>query len=290
MNPFFFLLQLVLLTACFFISCRPPVDEKATAEITSHPKGTLFIIGGGERDDTLMQQMIEVSGWEKGELITAISLPSEYDSAYHWINDQLQRMTGQACIRFDSAAVHDEKKLDSLSRSKIIFIGGGDQSRMMQLIAGTRVKEIIREAYQNGATVGGTSAGASILSEKMITGNQLLEPVYESTFSTLRGNNIELAQGLGLLDSVIIDQHFIARSRYNRLLSAVMEYPKFQCIGIDEATAIVVQGESAAVVGESSVIVIQEPHQVEERNNQLIGARGIHLSVYLPGESFDINR
>lgn len=272
----------LLLAAC--------VHQQPAAVPDEMPRGMLFIIGGGDRDDSLMQQMVTLSGWKPGDVMTAITLCSTYDSAYHWINDQLQRMTGQACVLFDSSAVHDEKKLDSLSRSKIIFIGGGDQSRMMNLIAGTRVKEIIRAAFENGATIGGTSAGASIMSEKMITGNQLLDTTYESTFSTLRAANIELREGLGLLDSVIIDQHFVARSRYNRLLSAVMENPRFQCIGIDEATALIVTGESARVAGERSVVVIQEPHQVEKRNDQLIGARGIHLSVYLPGESFSINQ
>jgi len=56
-----------------------------------------------------MQQMIDVSRWKKGEFITAITLASEYDSAFSWINDQLQRMTGQTCVRFDSSAVHDSK-------------------------------------------------------------------------------------------------------------------------------------------------------------------------------------
>ena len=284
-QPLLFMLLLVLPV----ISC---VQEKKSDALLPEntAKGTLFIIGGGDRDDTLMMQMIEASGWKKGELITAISLPSSYDSAYYWINDQLQRMTGQACVNFDSSAVHDPKKLDSLSKSKIIFIGGGDQLRMMNLINGTEVKSIIQKAYYNGATVGGTSAGAAIMSERMITGNQKLDTAYESTFSRLRGENLELVTGLGLLDSVIIDMHFIARSRYNRLFSAVIENAKFQCVGIDESTAIIVHGDSATVAGLSEVFVIQSPDATEEGEQHLLAARGIDVSVYMPGEKFKIKK
>jgi cyanophycinase len=234
--------------------------------------------------------MISVSAWKKGELITAITLPSSYDSSYYWINDQLQRITGQACVKFDSIAVFDDRKLDSLSRSRIIFIGGGDQALMMQRIKGSRVKEIIRTAFLNGATIGGTSAGAAIMSEMMITGNQLLDTVYSPTFPVLRQSNLELKEGLGLLDSTIIDMHFIARSRYNRLFSAVIEHPGYQCVGIDEATAIIVRNDSAEVKGESEVFVIETPDDITKGNQYLMGAKDIDVSVYLPGERFQIKR
>jgi len=280
---------LVLLTLSeSFFSCRHSAMKESVMPDSISAKGFLFIIGGGDHDDTLMQEMINVSGWRKGELITAISLPSVYDSAYFWINEQLERMTGQRCVQFDSSDIHDQKKLDSLRRSKIIFIGGGDQLRMMNLVAGSEVKKIIQQAYRNGATIAGTSAGAAVMSEKMITGNQLRDTVYESTFPVLLDSNLELKEGLGLLDSVIIDMHFITRSRYNRLFSAVIENPRYECIGIDEATAIIVHGDSAKVTGASEVFVIQNPHETEKNAAHLMGARGIHVSVYLPGESFPI--
>lgn len=252
--------------------------------------GYLFIIGGGDRDDSLMQQMINISGWKKGDIMVAIPLSSTWDSSYYWINDQIQQMTGQACVRFDSAAIYDSAKLDSLRHAKIIFIGGGDQSRMMQLIEGSNVKQLIQETYHNGATIGGTSAGAAIMSELMITGNQLLDTVYQSTFPVLRSENLELKEGLGLLDSVIVDMHFVARSRYNRLFSAIIENPSYQCIGIDEATAIIVHGDSATVTGESQVITIETPDHLKKGRDHLIGASGLDVCIYLPGDKFRIRK
>jgi hypothetical protein len=64
----------------------------------------LFIIGGGDRSDSLMMQLIRASGWQRGDLITAITLPSGWgDSAYIWLNDDFKRFTGQNCVKFDSA-------------------------------------------------------------------------------------------------------------------------------------------------------------------------------------------
>lgn len=277
--------QTLLLLSTLLFSCnqyqKPEQEDVA---------GTLFIIGGGDRDDALMRQMIEVSGWQQGDLITAVTLPSSEDSAYFWINEQLERITGTSCIRFDSAAVADPEKLDSLAKSKIIFIGGGDQLRMMQLIEGSEVKKVIASAYKNGATIGGTSAGAAVMSALMITGNQLQDSVYQSTFPVLLDSNLELVNGLGLLDSVMVDMHFITRSRYNRLLSAVLEHPTYQCIGIDEATAIIVHQYRATVAGLSEVVVMETPDDIRFGPHHLMGAKDIDVSIYLPGEQFAIKR
>lgn len=274
----------------FTIGCNPePHPGNQSEKNVNHAAGKLFIIGGGDRGDSLMMDMIMESGWEKGDLITAITLPSGWgDSAYIWLNDDFKRLTGQNCVKFDSAAVFVPAKIDSLRKSKIIFISGGDQNVMMNWIKGSEVKKTIQEAYKNGALIGGTSAGASIMSEHMITGNGLIDTVYESTFSKIWKGNLELAEGLGLLDSVIIDQHFIVRSRYNRLFSAIMENPDFQCIGINEATAILVDGDSAKVIGESQVFEISNPDFINTADDTLLSAKAIKVSVYLPGEKFRI--
>ena len=104
----------------------------------------------------------------------------------------------------------------------------------------------------------------------------------------IHSGNLELAEGLGLLDSVIVDMHFITRSRHNRLLSAIMEHPNYQCIGIDESTAIIVHNDSAQVAGVSQVIVFIKPKSVSKTASSLLGAKDIHVSVYLPGEKFPI--
>lgn len=274
-----------LISACSSSTSTPETEKK------DFPKGKLFIIGGGDRGDSLMQTMLDAAGWKPGDLITTITLPSGWgDSAYIWLNNDFKKLTGQNCVKFDSAAIYVPEKLDSLRRSKVIFISGGDQNKMMKMIAGTDIKKTIQAAYQDGAMISGTSAGASIQSERMLTGDGRIDTVYSGTYSILWRGNLDLTEGLGLLDSVIIDQHFVARSRYNRLLSAVIENPDFQCVGIDEGTAILVADGKATVYGVSQVITFSRPDSITHPTDTVLGARGIELNIYTPGEVFDIRQ
>lgn len=252
-------------------------------------QGQLFIIGGGHISDSLRMQVLKAAGWKKGDQIAAVTLASSYgDSAYIWMNDDFKKLTGEDCLKFDSAAAFDPEKIAALKKAKLIFLGGGDQERFMRIIKNTPVKQAIRLAWQNGALVAGTSAGASVMSRRMITGNALLDTVQASTFKRLSRGNLELKEGLGLLDSVIIDQHFVVRSRYNRMLSAIMEYSRYNCIGINESTAILVNNGWATVAGESQVIVFSKPLQVHTTAGKELAAASVQLSVFVAGEKFRI--
>ncbi|MEO6313772.1 MAG: cyanophycinase [Chitinophagaceae bacterium] len=272
----------------FFLLCaeahaQPPVSPKQ--------QGKLFIIGGGEISDALRKQLLEAANWKKGDVIAAVTLASGYgDSAYSWMNADFKKLTGEDCLRFDSAAAHDPAKIAAIKKAKIIFMGGGDQERFMRIIKNTPVKAAIRTARNNGALVGGTSAGAAVMSALMITGQALLDTVLSSTFKRLSKGNIELKEGLGLLDSVIIDQHFVVRSRYNRMLSALMEHPSYNCVGINESTAIIVDHGWATVAGESQVIVFSNPKKVHSTANKSLAAASVQLAIYVAGEKFRIKK
>jgi cyanophycinase len=160
----------------------------------------------------------------------------------------------------------------------------------MMHIKGTDFKKIINDAYESGATIAGTSAGAALMSEKMLTGNQIKIKKYSSAIPVIWKDNVEISEGLGFLDSVIIDQHFIVRSRTNRLLSAVLDNPPIDGIGIDESTAIIVKGDSATVAGESQVLVYKSPAVITKRGENLLGSRSLQLSIFLPGDKFKIRR
>ncbi len=127
------------------------------------------------------------------------------------------------------------------------------------------------------------------MSKIMITGNELKHPEYSSTFRNIESENIEIKTGLGLISNVIIDQHFVRRSRYNRLLTAIIEFPENVGIGIDESTAILVNGNTIEVVGESQVVVLKNPEHSSKKHNDKLGAKGIMMDIYLPGEIFTLN-
>jgi cyanophycinase len=177
-------------------------------------------------------------------------------------------------------------KLDSVRNAKIIYITGGDQNRFMDVVASTEIEQAILTAFKKGSLIAGTSAGAAVMSKIMITGNELKHPDYTSTFKSIEENNIETKAGLGLIEGVIIDQHFLRRSRHNRLFSAVVEFPDQVGIGIDEATAILVKGKKCEVIGASQVLVIRNPSKTKTSKNGKLGARGLTIDIYLPGETF----
>lgn len=252
-------------------------------------KGKLFIIGGGDRTPALMQAMMQAAQLEPADYIAILPMSGENpDTSFYYINADLKAYCSNPVVNLnftkETAAI--SSRLDSLKRAKLIFITGGDQSRFMSVVSGTPVYDAIHAAYANGATIAGTSAGAAVMSRHMVTGNQLRgDTTYHSTFDRIWDNNIEFSQGLGLLGNVIIDQHFVVRSRYNRMISALASYPTYTCIGIDESTAIIVSGNTVRVAGESQVLVMKSPEQMSTANG-LIKFKDVQFAIYTPGDSF----
>ena len=252
-------------------------------------KGKLFIIGGGSRPDFLVDRMIKEAGLKSGETVAIFPHASEeQDSSFYYAKQQFEKRNLKA---LDCAFKKDEKlspsKLDSLKTAKLIYIGGGDQLTFMEIInSNPEVKNLLKSAYQNGKMIAGTSAGAAVMSEVMITGNQLKYKDYENTFDNIEIKNVETKQGLGFIKTAVIDQHFVVRSRYNRLLSLIIENPTYKGIGIDEGTAILVKNGAAEVVGRAQVIVFKNPKQSKKLNGDKLGAQGITLDIYLNGEKF----
>ncbi|MBC7511506.1 MAG: Type 1 glutamine amidotransferase-like domain-containing protein [Ferruginibacter sp.] len=103
-------------------------------------------------------------------------------------------------------------------------------------------------------------------------------------------NNIDIAEGLSLLTNAVIDQHFIVRSRYNRLLSAIAKYPGCACIGIDETTAIIVQGNKVTITCDSQVVLMQKPLGLKIIAAGLIKTKHVQFSIFTNEDVFFINQ
>lgn len=269
----------------FFLLCCLSANT-----VFAQQKGTLFIIGGGDINDTLRKEILTTGNWKKGDYVAVVTLASGWDSSYIYTDQEFMKLTGEHTLCIDSPAIHNPLSLDSLRKAKIVFLGGGDQERFMQRIEGTPVKVILQQLYRNGALIAGTSAGASVMSRMMITGNSLRDGGSTTGMKGIWKGSVEYKTGLGLLDSVLIDQHFVVRSRYNRMISSLLDYPAYQCIGINESTAIIVKGKKARVTGASQVIVMQHPSGIKTTKAGDQGARRIEFSMYLPGEEFTMRR
>jgi cyanophycinase len=124
------------------------------------------------------------------------------------------------------------------------------------------------------------------MSYDMITGREYGDTTYHATFRSLHNKNIEIKEGMGLLKNVIVDQHFIVRSRYNRILSALAKFPSYPCIGIDEETAIIVHGNKAKVAGDSQVILFKNSRKSNQPAGELIKLKDVQMTIYTAGDEF----
>ncbi|MGC1630994.1 MAG: cyanophycinase [Gelidibacter sp.] len=276
----------------FIISCVFIGSAFCVAPVSAQSKGKLVIIGGGSRPSAMVDRIINESGIDKSGYAIILPMSSaEPDSAVYYSGKQFieKGIKNIYCLDFVKDEVLTTSKVDSIRNAKMIYISGGDQNRFMDIVAGTAIEKAIHESYAKGGVIAGTSAGAAVMSKLMITGNELKHPDYSSTFRNIEGDNIEIKTGLGMLTNVIIDQHFVKRSRYNRLISAVIEHPEMLGIGIDEATAILVSGNNAEIIGDSQVIVLKNPKRSKNVQGDKLGAHNLQLNVYLPGTKFKLN-
>ncbi len=262
--------------------CASPGDPE------TDPAGSLFIIGGGSRPPEMVRDMIRLSGTDTAGYILILPLASlEPDTSFYYASRQF-RKEGVEDIRElrPGRGGLDEEQYAMLAGASLVYLPGGSQGRFMNSVRNTNTVDAIFEAYRGGAMIAGTSAGAAVQSRLMITGDQKKHPEYTGYFETIEADNMILEEGLGLIEDVIIDQHFIQRQRLNRLIAVILENPGYLGVGIDESTAIHVKGDSATVYGVSQVIVLGHPEGRTALQDGLLGGHDLKLSVLLPGESF----
>ncbi|MEI2775750.1 MAG: cyanophycinase [Tetrasphaera sp.] len=216
---------------------------------------TLLIIGGAEDRrgrSSILRRFVRLAGGKQATIAiipTASSFQDEVSSAYAEVFARLGARTCAVVDPRDRSEASDERLVARLDEATGVFLTGGSQLRLSQVVAGTPSGEAIHRAYRRGAVIGGTSAGASIMSEFMIAlGDEGVTP---------RQRASQLSHGLGLLPGVVIDQHFAQRQRYGRLMSVIAMSPNLIGIGIDENTALeVVDGITATVLGRGGVHIL----------------------------------
>ncbi len=258
----------------------------------SNTKGHLFIIGGGNRSDKLVQRYIDLAGGKDARIFIIPNASSVPETAAIEQADEFKSF-GVKSVDWKfwtREQAMDEQNAAQLDAATGIFFTGGDQARLTAMIAGTPVLRKIKELYARGAVIGGTSAGAAVMSKIMITGDELLNKDSTNAFIAILKGNIKTIEGFGFLENVIIDQHFVKRKRNNRLVSVVLENPKIVGVGIDESTAVIVMPDGTfEVAGNSSVVVYDARKStaigLDERGH--IGGSNLTMSVLLDGDRYD---
>jgi cyanophycinase len=255
------------------------------------PLGTLFAIGGAEaklRRRAVLTAFVEAAGGADARIAivpSASSLGVEVVEVYRAVFTSLGAREVVELRPESRADAADPDLVDELGKVDAVFLTGGNQLKLSAFITGTPFGEAIAEAYQRGAVIGGTSAGASILAEHMIA--------FGSGGATPKQRMSQLSAGLGLLRGVVIDQHFEQRNRYGRLLSLVAQSPSLLGMGVDEDTAAVVrEGHLLEVVGRGAVTLIDGRQLVTNaflaKRTAPLMASGAVLHVLPAGSRFDL--
>lgn len=214
--------------------------------------GSLIAIGGHEDKEGERVILRAVADRLKGGRLVVATVASHQPEGYF---DAYRAAFGAIGVTDlvelyvdDRAEAVDGATGAALADAAGVFFTGGDQLRIVSQIGDTRLDAMVRDLHRRGGVVAGTSAGASAQSDTMLVAGTGRE--------SHRIGDLHMVPGLGLIPNVIIDQHFAERGRIGRLLGAVAHNPRMLGIGIDEDTAIVVEGGMLTVIGSGGVTII----------------------------------
>jgi cyanophycinase len=264
-----------------------------TLFVSAEPKGSLFIIGGGKRPEKMMRRFIEMAEEHKSGKI--IIFPMASNVPHEVGPEQAEQLKGYGAKEVEYHILSREQADLAENASLLdevggVFFSGGVQSRLMDVLRDTLVHKKLMEIYDHGAVIGGTSAGAAVMSEIMITGEEKREVEKGREFSSIEADNIVTVPGFGFVQEAIIDQHFVFRKRHNRLISLVIEHPELLGIGIDESTAVVVSPDQTfEVLGTGKVIVYDaQKSRIEINPEGSVSSHGMAMHVLRAGDRFSL--
>lgn len=283
--------SLVLPVLLFSVACA---GTAGLGPRTEAARGRLFIAGGGPLPSEFYSHFVELAGGAGHSRIVIFPMASEYEDAGVELAGDFEKLGARSeRISLTREAADSEETAARLSDVTGIWFGGGDQSRLTAALKGTRVERAIQERYRAGAVVGGTSAGAAVISRLMITGDERrpggARPPQDSqsAFLTIDRDNIITKEGFGFLLNVIVDQHFVRRRRHNRLISLVLEHPELVGVGIDEATAVEVAPDGWCTVRGESVVVLYDARRARvTAAGTPLGGSGLAMHVLTAGSRF----
>jgi cyanophycinase len=283
----------LVLTLAACATARP--ESPANPERSSAVRGTLFIVGGGSQPAELVRQFVDLAGGPGNARIAILPMAtSDAVATGAEKKAQLDSLGADAfVVNITRAEADADSIVKALASATGIWFPGGDQTPLAAALRGSAALQTIQDRYRAGAVVGGTSAGAAVMSDSMITGNQfwpgISAAVDSPSFSRIGRRTIEIVPGLGFLHNAIVDQHFIRRQRENRLISVVLERPQLLGVGIDEGTALKVAPDGRwTVLGRSSVIVVDaRGARVTAATDSRLGATNVKVSLLPAGSTFD---
>ncbi|HEX4440629.1 MAG TPA: cyanophycinase [Thermoanaerobaculia bacterium] len=261
------------------------------------PRGSLVIVGGGPIPDAILERFVALAGGPGHARIVIFPMASSAADAGVELAGDFRKLGAEA---ERVVLTHEQADTDAaaarLDGVTGIWFGGGDQVLLTKALVHTRIEAAIHRRYVDGAVVGGTSAGAAVMSTPMLTGDEKHpggsrppKKDSEDAYMTIARENVVTQDGFAMLPGAIVDQHFLRRRRHNRLISLVLENPKLVGVGIDESTAVEVQPDGRwRILGDSAAFVLDaRGADITPASAKVLGASGVRLSVLPAGATYD---
>jgi cyanophycinase len=246
-----------------------------TAQQVGPKSGALVIVGGAMQDPAIIKQFIDLAGGPDAPLVI---VPTAGDAAaydQYWPGLRQWRENGARNLTVlhtrDPKVADTEGFVKPIAAARGVFFGGGRQWRLADAYLNTRTQRELQALLDRGGVIGGTSAGATILGSFLVRGDS-------------KGNELMIGDhtaGFGFLKNAAIDQHLLRRNRQFDLIDVIGKHPELLGIGIDENTAIVVEGDRFDVIGRGYVAIYDAKHATRPP------ARFYFLA---PGDRFDLAR
>ena len=228
--------------------------------------GSLVIAGGGTLPDDIVEEFIELAGGKQAKLIIIPTASSEADKKDDELLTPWKKFETASLISLhtrDKNQANEAAVVEPLKQATGVWLEGGDQRRLTAAYRGTAVEKELKALLARGGVIGGTSAGAAVMSDLMIAAGSI---------------EAETEAGFGFLPQAVVDQHWLKRNRVNRLLGVLREHPGRVGFGIDEGTALVVKGRDLTVVGSSYVTACLAAGEI----------RPLRMEVWKAGDRADL--
>ena len=254
----------------------------------------LLAIGGNEDKEgkcEVLKRFVEIAGGEDSEILLMTIATKVVDETVKEYRKVFKRLGARHIKAFDIATREDtasKRGLNLLEKATGIFFSGGDQLDITSLLGGTKMLGLLQDRHCQGCIIAGTSAGAAMMSSSMLISGKAEE--------SPRFGNVEIGPGLRFIKGTIIDTHFSQRGRCGRLMTAVAHYPQDIGIGIDEDTALLVNGTEFSVLGSGSAIVVDGGPMTHtnlndlEEHGELLELHDLALHVLPAGARFDLKK
>jgi cyanophycinase len=237
--------------------------------------GSLVIVGGGLRDQSILERFIDLAGGPEAPIVVIPTAGTRDSYDEYWPGLKPFREAGAKRLTVlhtrDRDVANSDEFVALLSEARGVWFGGGRQWRLADSYLGTKVHEELWALLERGGVIGGSSAGATIQGSYLARGDT-------KTNTIMMGDHEE---GLGFLKDVAIDQHLLRRNRQFDLIEIVEARPELLGIGIDENTAIIVRGDMFEVVGAGYVAVYDHNRSLDS---------GGSFYFLAPGDRFNLAR